>query len=750
MKKIAKFITGHPLMVIGIIALITVFFIISATRISIETDIKKLLPSNAESVVTFNAIDEEFGGADRMYVIVEDENVFDYETLSKVDALTNEIADISGVAKVMSITNLNEIKAAPDGVEVAPLIEEVPKNKPEIAAFKKKLLADEKYAGLFVAKDSSATLLLVKLYIERDKTIVTEVEKFCKSYEGPEKMYISGSPSVAHAIQVGLVKDLAKLTPLAFGLVTFILFISFRSWFGVILPMICVGLSSIWAFGLMALTGKPLTVVTVDVPVLLASVGSAYGIHVLSRYYEEDSSRSIKEILETVIDKTGIAVFIAAATTMAGFMSNVVSDISAIRTFGFVSAFGIGSAFLITISFIPAALLLLARKRPEAEGKHKEENRILTRALGGLGNFLTTKHKWTMILAALLLVGALVAYPRVTTESDPVRYFNEESEVVKTSNLARGKFGGAMTLDILIEGDAKDPELLRRIEKLQKKMRDIEILSKPYTIVDAIKETHRLMNNNDKRFDVIPDSRTGIAQYLLLLSLSGGDFLQTMISSDRRQILVSPRVNTSVSTKIDKMLVKVKKAINETFGDAEDVSIKLSGMSVIIKDMREMLIANQVQSLFIAIGAVFLMVLVFYRTLIGSIFCMIPIVLTVMLNFGIMGWLGIPIDIATVMVGSIAIGLGIDYAVHFFNRYREELTGGAERGDAIKTTLKTVGKAVVYNAAAVAVGFLVLPISEFEVLKSFGWLAAFAILFSALGALALLPDLLLSRRKILK
>jgi predicted RND superfamily exporter protein len=745
MKKISRFITEHPLFIIISLTAITVFFAISCVRIRTETDIKKLLPENAESVSAYNEIDEQFGGADKMFVLVKTKDVFNASTLSKIQEMTAGISDISGVSKVTSILNLQEIKASPDGIEIQPIVSGAPKDRPALEAFRKKLLADDKYAGVFISKDSTATLILVKLFVEREKDTVTQIEAFCKGFQGPETIYSSGTPSVAEAIQRGLLKDLLKLTPLAFLLVALTLFLSFRTLKGVLLPQVAVAMSTVWSLGLMALTNQPLTVITIAVPTLMASVGSAYGIHVLARYNEERAIGDPKERLRKVINMTGLAILIAATTTIAGFMSNSFADISSIKVFGLITAFGVTSALFISVALIPAIMCFTEKPAKEEKTEvHEEENKFLGNLLDALSGFITKRRGWSLIIAALILALMMIAYPRVIVESDPIRYFNPNSEVVKASALARKDFGGAMTLDILIKGDLNDPAVMNRIGSLEDKISRIPIVSKPYaTIVDAIKETNKLMNNNDKRYYRVPDTREGVAQYILLLSLSGSGFLDTMVSSDKTEALISARVATSTSLKLDPMLASVKKAVRESFGDDSQTKVYISGMSAILKDMREMLIMNQVESLLMATVVVFLMVLLAYGSVIGALFCMTPIILTVLFNFGIMGWLNIPIDMATVLVGSIVIGLGIDYSVHFFNRYKEELHNGLDNSAAIRLTMKAVGKPIIYNAVSVAMGFIVLPISEFEILKSFGLLAAFAITFSAIGALVLLPDLLM-------
>lgn len=751
MMVLGKFVTDHPFGVIIPIILITIVFALACTHISLETDLKKLLPRSYPSVKAFDEIDEKFGGSDFILIAVKDDEIFDYGTLSKIDRITSALKDIAGVGRVFSITQMDEIKAVEGGIEVAPIIDHVPKEPNEIQKFKNKLLSDDKYVNVFVSKDSKAALIMAKLLPVRNQPqLIKEVEALCKEAEGPEKIYLSGTPAIIEIVQDCIRKDLVRLLPLVVLLVTLVLFISFRTWYGVIFPLLSVVISVIWSVGLMVILNQPLTIITSVMPILLVSVGSAYGIHIIARFQEEskDPKISKKEPLQKIITTTGVGIFVAAITTVAGFASNSFSSIWAIRVFGLMTAFGVMVAFLISITLIPALLLFIKPKISQREKTLEQKEDILGRFLNFLNYIITERKFLASTVALLMFILAAIAYPRLTTESDIIKYFSEKSEVVKAYNLIRDRFGGVATIEILINGDLKDPALLKKMEKLQAEMKKIEYINNPTSIVDALKETNRLMNGDKKEFEKLPETRSEVAQYLLLLSMTGSEFLENMITSDYKDAKISARVNTSVTAKVDELVGKVEKQARSILGDT--ASIKITGMTAIIRDVRGMLIQSQVQSLAISLIAVFLMVFLVYRTLLGSIFCMVPIVFTILYNFGVMGWLGIPLDVVTVMIGSIAVGIGIDYTSHFFNRYKEERKRGLERDEGIRVTIKTVGRAIIYNAASVAMGFLVLLFSEFEILKNFGTLTALTMLFSSFGALTVLPDLIMLKFRLVK
>lgn len=743
--RIADYVLQKPKITIITIVLITLFFAAFIPFLKMESDLRNFLPKGSASVIASEEIDRDFGGADQLFVAFEDNELFDHASLSKLHRLTEEIKEISGVSEVISITDLDEIRSIAGGIEVKNIVDKVPETEAELSRFRQKLMSDEKYRGNFVSEDGRATLVLVKLFVNRDKDCVKTIRNVARRYAGPERIIVAGGPYVTQVIQEGITKDIIRLIPLAAFLVCLVLFISFRSWYGVVLPLATVAISSICAIGMMGIFRQPLTVVSTAVPALLISIGSAYGIHVLARYREEGEGRimSPQATLKKVISKTGVAIFIAAVTTVVGFASNLVSDISAIRVFGAVTGFGVIVAFVTALTFIPAVLQFIKPKEQVVREKWKDIDGPLDNLMVFMATNVTRRRIIGITVGLVLFIIAAIGYPRLTTESDPVKYFKEKSEIVTSMNLVRDKFGGATTLDILFTGDLKDPETLRKIDRLEQKLKTIKYVGRPNSIVDVLKETNRLMNGNLKKYEKVPATRQGVAQYLLLLSVSNSGFIDRLITPDQEKLVVSARVGTTVSTQVDKLVKEVERSIAEIFGPVPKVKIQLSGMAMVIKDMREMLIANQIQSLALAVGFIFLMVLLFYRTFWGSLACMAPIFFTIALNFGVMSWLKIPLDIATVMVGSISVGMGIDYSVHLFNRFKEEQWANKDPKESVYITLTTVGKAIIFNAASVAMGFIVVAFSEFQVLRNFGFLTALTMVFASFGALGILSELIL-------
>ncbi|MCK4312139.1 MAG: MMPL family transporter, partial [Candidatus Cloacimonetes bacterium] len=274
----------------------------------------------------------------------------------------------------------------------------------------------------------------------------------------------------------------------------------------------------------------------------------------------------------------------------------------------------------------------------------------------------------------------------------------------------------------------------------QNEIEQIEILSKPTSIVNLLRKTNKALHEGESEYEILPETEEEAAQYLLLLSMGGSDQLDNMFSFDYDRALIQAKVSTYKSLERDEMIGEVERAIRKHFGG--DIKAVLTGPPVVDARMLKLMVKGQLQSLALAILFVFVLMIIISRSLTYGTFCTIPVSLTVILNFGIMGWFKIPLDVASVVIASIAIGIGIDYAIHFFNRYKEELAIGKSVEESIKITITNTGQAIFYNATALGLGFLVLIFASMPPMQRFGLLIALTMLFSSMASMTVLPALL--------
>ncbi len=748
MKFIKSFVQKYAKGIIIMTILLTVFFAYQAIGVKINTDMKKMFPDGDPVVETFDKISDRYGGSEYIVLMLKDRDIMDKETLQHIDYLTKKLEGIKGINKVRSITNIEEIRGKGFTIEIGEFIKEIPKTKREIQSLKEDVLTKDRYLGTLVAQDLEAATIISQLSPEANqKKVVSKVQKIRKEAELTEESYLTGSPVLTKAMADNMKNDIIKLFPFVSIMVMLILFDSFHSWRGVVLPIIVVLFSVIWTIGLIAWLGKSLSIVSTVLPVLLVSVGSAYAIHFLTRFYEDQKEGLNKKeaIIESIL-KVGMAIVMAGITTIAGFSSLGLSDLTIIKDFGLFTAFGVFAALIMSITFLPATLFLL--KKPK-HLRAAEDRKLLDKLCSNISK-LVNRHAVLIIMGVIIIcLLSLWVVPQIKPETNYITFFQQGSEIRKADALVNTKFGGSESLEIIVDtkkrNGIENPDFLKKVKNFQTELEEIDLLSNSMSVVDLLEEENQALNQGDEKFERLPDR--GIAQYLLLLSSDDDDLLSDFIDFDHQEVRIRVMVASASSQQTKLMIQKVRGLIDDKFGN-KSYDITLTGTPILSNRLTDMIISSQIKSLLSSILLAFIITSILLKSPLKGFACSFPIAVTVLINFGLMGWTSVPLNVATSMIASIAVGVGVDYSIHFYTRYQEEREKGANLKEALEIAIKTIGRANYFNATAVTAGFLVLLFSSFPPLKTFGLLTSITMLVSFLGAMVVLPSLIIVGAKI--
>ena len=752
MNVLSSFIQRHPKKIIGVVILLTVFFAYSARSVNITTNIKDFFPAKHPQVLTYEAIEDVFGGAELIMVAVVGPDIFEYGTLSRIQELTSTLEKLSGVKRVRSISNIEEVRGSEWGIEVAPLLDGIPWEPEELALLRQRVLTDDMYAGSIVSTDGAAALIITEVDPDADSVeVASQVQAVVDGSIGPEKVYVTGTPVLNDVLAKSMVADLRVLFPIVLSLVALVLFLHFRDIKGVILPFATVIISVIWTLGLMGLLGKQLSPLNSVMPVILVSLGNAYGIYIIDRYRDEKAGGLLSDTaLHNTLLSVGLAVIMAGATTVAGFASNISSTIIQMRDFGLFTAYGVMIALAISLVFIPAVLAVLATRRREhqadvTQGCHKEGG-LLGCCLEKTAQFVVKKSPQVVVIATALVVMVALGIPRLSTDSNFFNFFHKDSKPRQAYDLVREKFSGSESVEIVLSGDIRDPNVLRAMRQLQDELEATGLVGKPQSVVNLLERTNQALHDGDPRMQVLPDDRELVAQYLLLLEMNSEGLLDKFLTIDYQTARIQALVQDSSVTGTKRLFDHIEQATGKYFEDL-DVEVTQTGIIVLMDTLSQMIIEGQIYSLGISLGSVFLIVRLLLGSWEGSFLSLLLIALSVLANFGLMGWAGIPLDIVTVLISSIGIGVGVDYSIHIYSRYQEERQQGKTVEASLVAAIVGTGKAIVCNAGAVVLGFLILLLSSFPPLRYFGSLVTITMLVASIGALTILPALVLLRSR---
>ncbi len=678
--------------------------------------------------------------------------------------------------------------------------------------------------------------------------VVEDIKKVLREIPGDEEEYYSGEKIVNSLLGHYMMQDVTRMVPMVVIVVLLCLLFAFRTIRGVLFPLLSVLFSTVWVMGLMGLLNVPLNQASVALPVLLIGVGSAYGIHVMNSYYEHIRDKGDrKAIISKIMEIVGIAVVMAGVTTVIGFMSLTTSPMIPMKNFGLFTALGILFALIMNVVFVPACLVLLPKPKKIREEYAQQEgdgHKGLNRFLSILGRGVYKARSFILVFSLIIMAFAVWGITKVITDTNTIEAFKSSSMVRIADDKINERFGGTSSLNIVIDGLTfdmmKEPEVLKKIERIQRYAESQDYVGKTVSFVDYVKLMNKAMNNNDPDFYTIPDSRELIAQYLFLYSSSGdpddfkdvvdynyqkanimvqitkpstryiegivdaveafaqsefaggGEFaadprtaalesLHTtgyMFDVESYQIdevnrgLKALAANDAVASSEDmKMIVEdyasllaedidggeelasfpLIEPLNEldgiAYAELEEYAgsaalVRAGGNSKLYLVVNDMIIDTQIKSIIMAVVLVILVVALMFRSAGAGLMSVLPLVLTILVNFGVMGFTGTKLNLATAMIASVSIGIGVDYAIHFLNRFKIVFNETGDYGTAIEQTMLTSGRAIIFNMVSVALGFLVLCFSNFPPLQDAGWLIALTMIVSSVGALTVLPTFL--------
>ena len=745
MEKLVVFIIHSRKGIIGLVILITLILGYFLKDLRINPDVLGYLPEDDRAAILFREIGEQYGGNDLVIVGIEGKDVFTYNMLQVVKQITDSMRTVAGISYVTSLTNVIDINSTDYGIEIGRLVDEfdIPRDPGKLEEIRAYALSKDIYNGNLVSADCTSTLVIGKVMTGANRTEAVEaVQQKLEGIGFDGKLYFGGMPVTLLELSNVIIRDVKFIAPAAFILICLVLFFGFRNKRGVILPMLTVIIAIIWTMGLVSLLGFEITILTNVVPVILMAVGSAYAIHVINRYEEElqnDFGDPLKKALSFVI----VPVFLASLTTVFGFISFIAgSYLTMIREFGIFTALGILFSLVIAVFFVPAMLSAMQGKRSSSTS-YKRPNLILKKLTLLVENAVLQHHRKILWIWVTLMVLSLWGISRIERRVDLVDYFKENNIVRQSEKLLKDKFNGSMPLYVNIEGDIQSPEGLRLMEKTQEYMDEFDYIPFSQSVADLIKEMNDVMGEGQR----IPDDRSRIAQLWFLLD--GQEIMEQLVNFELTEGLIQGYVATTdlqVLREIEKNFESF--AQNHTSGNFK---MEVTGIPILFKRLDDSIIKSQIYSLILAMLLVVALVSILQRSFLRGLLTVIPVFVTLLILFGTMGLTGIPLDIATVLSGSVTIGIGIDYAIHFMSHFGKAFQKGSSIRDSIGQSIKVSGRAIILNMLAVTIGFAVLLFSNLVPLQRFGFLLAITMIVSSLAALTLLPvALLLSGNKLNK
>ncbi|MGM0432818.1 MAG: efflux RND transporter permease subunit [Spirochaetota bacterium] len=748
------YLAKKPLLVLVVILAVSALFVWAmAQNASLETNLDAYMPSEHPTFQFSDEAEEIFGIEDAVLIALEHpETIYNPQTLEKIKqitiGLTEEFEEIA-LEDVTSLYTADNIIGSEWGLEVEPFYEEVPESPEALEELRAAVESNSLIYGRNVSTDGRSALIIAQIdQAAFDEQFYEELQSFASQWEGPETTYIAGRPVVEGEMARLGPKDMLLMGPLVIIVMTVLLLVLLRSFRDTLVNLFIVLLGTLTAFGVMALMNVPVYAVDTMIPVMLVAIGVAYGIHMHNAVHHTVRSKpdiGRKELVHTTLTAMIRPVSMAAVTTAIGFTALMTSQVLPVRYFGLFSAIGVLTEMLLALVLYPLSIMLLG---PPKRGRELEDDfpdyskdSALTLAHKQRGKAILDHPKRVVISAIIVVVVAGFGASYVWIDTSFLANFQSDSEVVKTDNFVNKHFGGTSTLNVILTSDTpetfKEPEVLSLTDQLQQEIEEESMVGGSLSLTQFIKRMNMVMHDDKQEEYRIPDSRELVAQYLLLYEMAGdAETLEQVVDYDYQQANVTFQLKSDSSAVMEEIIRHIDQYEQEY--NELGITVRYAGSGFKALTFADLLLEGQIISLLLSFVLVAVILALLFKSVLTGLVGIIPIAITAAINFGTMGILGIPLSSATALISSIAVGIGVDYAIHLIEHYRTVRIHGLSIRDAAYETAAHTGRAIIYNAVAVMGGFAVMLFSVFPPNRQVGGLVALNMATSAVGTLTVL------------
>lgn len=748
LTKLLKF----PLLILIVIVLISAgFFKIMKSNSRMETDLDEYMPQNHPAFVYSDQAEDWFNIKDGVIIAVENrDGIYTTSTLQKIMDLTKKLQKMDEISKddVTSLYTADNIIGTELGLDVKPFFEKVPQTEQELTALRNSVRDNEMIYQRLVNTEETVTVIIAEIGDDVfSQEFYHRLLDLAKEYEGPENLYVAGRPIVEGTMAYLGPRDMQRMIPIVIAVIILVLLLVQRSFKAGLFTLLVVLFSVIWTFGLMAALGVPIYAVSTMIPVMLIAIGVADGIHLYSHlhlFLKENPQADRKTAVFDMLREMWRPVVMTSVTTSVGFISLLTSQVYPIKYFGLFTAFGVLMAMVFSLLLLPAGILVFGLPR----WKHKDENgkKSNNRFFNAMARQVV-RHKYITIGITALIVGLSVyGATNVWINSSFLEKFEKDSDIVQTDAFINQHFGGTSTLNVILDAEEPDafkhPRILRAIDRLQTDVdSSLAVVGNSFALTDYLKRMNKVMHADSAEYHAIPNSQDLVAQYLLLYEMSGDpENLWKVVDYNYQKANLTFQLKSDNSMALNSAIDQIEehKPTLEKLG----VTLNYAGSGYKGLVFTDLILQGQIKSLVLSLALVVILLSLMFKNVRAGVIGAVPITITAIISFGVMGLLDIPLSTTTALLSSIAIGIGIDYAVHFIERYK---IYAAETGDQKLTGRKTMqhsGRAIAYNALVVIAGFLVLLASVFPPNRALGALVSMNMFTSFLGTVTIMYLLL--------
>ena len=786
MGKFGEYIYDNPFKVVLVVLALLAAPIAHVPQIKMDTSTEGFMHDEDPVLLTYNDFRAQFGRDERIVLAIKSDTIFTLDFLKKLKNLHEDIENnVPFLDDVTSLYNVRNTRGEGDKLITDDLLEPFPTTQEDVARIKKQAMASHFYKDLLISDDGKMTTMVIEtdayshegekeLSIEdafeddfEDETTDTSAAKseeerkfltdaenhklldaihaIVKKYNSDDfQIYVAGSPAVNNSLKAQMQADMQKFMRITFLIIIVFLFIMFRRVTAVLYPLLVIVLSLLATVGTMAWAGTAFKLPTQIVPSLLLAVSIGATVHILSIFFDRFNKTADKrDALSYALGHSGLAIAMTSVTTAIGVGSFYGSEVAPIADLGIYASLGVMISLFLTLTLLPA-LLAITKIKPKANKTAGKLDAFMKR----LAVIPVKYYKAIIAGSAILVVLALFASTKIELSHNPLYWFQPGDYDRVSTEVIDAAMHGSVTMEVVVdtkkENGWNDPERLNTLNALSEKLETYTDkytqIGKVVSLATIVKETNRALHENKEEFYSIPQDANLVSQELLLFENSGSDDLEDVVDSQFSKARITIKLPWTDAVKAHDVLEYVKSEAQKAFPKDE---VTTTGMIPLLIHTFAGAVHSSVTSYIIAFVLItFMMIFILGSVRIGLL-SMIPNLTPIILGLFIMVIKPIPLDMFTLLIGSIAIGLAVDDTIHFMHNFKRYYLETKDAAKAIEHTFYTTGKAMVITSIVLSLGFYAYMMANMISVQNFGLLTGSVILFALLADLLLAPALMM-------
>lgn len=725
------------------LAAITLLLGVFAARVRLDAAIDNLLPRDDPDRQYYETVKAAFG-SDEATVIGVFGDVFSPETLATIDRLSRQIAAFDGVREVISLTTVKGVTSGELGLRVGPLLRNLPRTAEEAAAFRAQVLADPLYVGNLVNAAGDAASILVLYRPLSDQTFLArdlegQVRRAVAAAGDPARFAITGVQSLKANGATLMRRDLRRFVPLSLALVILVLALELRTVRGVLLPLACAAAGTLWTAGVMGLRGSDVNMGTLVLPPLLLALGVACTGHVLRRYdLALAAGQSREGAVAATMARVRLPALVAWLTTGLSCATLAVNPIAAIRELGLYAVVGLTALLVLSLFFLPAALLSLPRPRSAPAAARRDR---IAAAVDAVARWAVSHRLVVLAGGVLFCAVSLWGAARIRVETNYLQFFGRDSVFRRDNARIAEALGGTQPIYVSVQGDG--PGSMARLDALTA-MRDLQSFVGEQPGVDgslSLADYVAIMQGalNPERGRALPDTQAEVDQLMPFVDPAE---VAPVVSRDLGRANIIVRTRLASSAAVGALVARIDEYARSRF--RRGLEVRPTGGVVLLNRTADELSRGQVSGLWQVLAMLVPVLSLSFLSLRAGLLALAPSLIAVVGLFGLMGWAGIPLGISTSMIAVIAIGLAVTDTIHSFSELNVQLHATGDQERAILAVVHMAGRPIVTSGLALMAGFAITCLSAFQPIRHFGVLASATVALGLVAQVLIAPALVMS------